>query len=112
MPTVFIPSMMQKLTGGAEQVVVEGSSVRQVIRNLDKIHPGVKDWLLDDNQLKSNISVAIDGVITPMGLLEDVDHASEIHFVAAISGGTGSTSSRSRIPARSPLHRPPSPQFH
>ena len=46
MPTVFIPSMMQKLTGGAQQVVVEGSSVRQVIKNLDEIHPGVKDWPL------------------------------------------------------------------
>ena len=96
MPTVFIPSMMQKLTGGAQQVVVEGSSVRQVIKNLDKIHPGVKDWLLDDNQLKSNISVAIDGVVTPMGLLEEVEETSEIHFVAAISGGTAATVSRSR----------------
>ena len=83
--------MMQKLTGGAQQVVVEGSSVRQVIKNLDKVHPGVKDWLLDDNQLKSNISVAIDGVVTPMGLLEEVDDASEVHFVAAISGGLGAT---------------------
>jgi len=82
--------MMQKLTGGAQQVVVEGSSVRQVIKNLDQIHPGVKDWLVDDNQLKSNISIAIDGVVTPMGLLEEVEDASEIHFVAAISGGVGS----------------------
>ena len=80
---------MQKLTAGAQQIVVEGSSVRQVIKNLDQIHPGVKDWLLDDNQLKSNISIAIDGVVTPMGLLEEVDDASEIHFVAAISGGMG-----------------------
>jgi molybdopterin synthase sulfur carrier subunit len=94
MPTVFIPSMMQKLTAGAQQIVVEGSSVRQVIRNLDKIHPGVKDWLVDDNQLKSNISIAIDGIVTPMGLLEEVEDASEIHFVAAISGGACSSLAR------------------
>ncbi len=94
MPTVFIPSMMQKLTGGAQQVVVEGSSVRQVIKNLDEIHPGVKDWLLDGHQLKSNVSIAIDGVVTPMGLLEEVDETSEIHFVAAISGGNGSSLAR------------------
>ena len=94
MPTVFIPSMMQKLTGSAQQVVVAGSSVRQVIKNLDEIHPGVKDWLLADNQLKSNISVAIDGVVTPMGLLEEVEESSEIHFVAAISGGTGAGPTR------------------
>ena len=88
--------MMQKLTGGAQQVVVEGSSVRRVIKNLDEIHPGVKDWLLDDNQLKSNISVAIDGVVSSMGLLEEVEETSEIHFVAAISGGTGASLARSR----------------
>ena len=86
--------MMQKLTGGAEQVVVEGSSVRRVIKNLDKMHPGVKDWLLDNNQLKSNVSVAIDGVVTPMGLLEEVEETSEIHFVAAISGGMGAGPTR------------------
>ena len=94
MPTVFIPSMMQKLTGGAQQVVVEGASVRQVIKNLDQTYPGVKNWLLDDNQLKSNISVAMDGVVNPMGVLEEVDETSEIHFVAAISGGNGSSLAR------------------
>lgn len=88
MPTVFIPSMMQRLTGGASQVEVEGSTVRQLVNNLDKAHPGVKEWLVEGNQLKSNISVAIDGAVSPLGLLEEVEEDSEVHFVAAISGGS------------------------
>ena len=87
MATVFIPSMMRKFTAGAQQVEVEGATVRQVIRNLDLIHPGVKGWLVEGNRLKPNISVAIDGTVSSVGLLEPVSEEAEIHFVAAISGG-------------------------
>ncbi len=88
MATVFIPSMMRKFTAGAQQVEVEGSTVRQVIQNLDLIHPGVKGWLVEGHRLKPNISVAVDGSVSSLGLLEPVSEEAEVHFVAAISGGT------------------------
>ncbi len=87
MATVYIPSMMQKFTAGAQKVEVEGATVRQVIQNLDLIHPGVKRWLVEGHRLKPNISVAIDGTVSSLGLLEPVSEEAEIHFVAAISGG-------------------------
>ena len=37
MATVFIPSLMQKLTDGETTVAVEGQSVREIINNLDKL---------------------------------------------------------------------------
>ena len=89
MATVYIPSMMRKFTAGAEKVEVEGATVRQVIRNLDLIHPGVKGWLVEGHRLKPNISVAIDGTVSSLGLLEPVGEEAEVHFVAAISGGVG-----------------------
>ena len=87
MATVYIPSMMRKFTAGAQKVEVEGATVRQVIQNLDLIHPGVKGWLVEGHRLKPNISVAVDGTVSSVGLLEQVSEEAEVHFVAAISGG-------------------------
>ncbi len=87
MPTVFIPTLLQALTGGQAQVDVAGSTVRQVIENLDQAHPGLKSRLVENDRLRSNISVAIDGEICSLGLLERIEPDSEVHFVHAISGG-------------------------
>ncbi len=87
MATVFIPSLMQKLSDGKSRVEVEGSSVRQIVNNLDTQYPGFKERLVEDGRIKGNISVAIDGEITPLGMLEKVGEASEVHFLPAIGGG-------------------------
>ena len=87
MATVFIPSLMQSLTDGEKQVRVEGSTVRQIINNLDGMYPGVKARLVEDDRVKPNISVAVDGEVTPLGMLEKVNDSSEVHFLPAIGGG-------------------------
>jgi molybdopterin synthase sulfur carrier subunit len=87
MPKVYIPSLLQNLTGGKSQVDVRGSTVREVIQNLEEKYPGIQTRLVEDGKLRANISVAVDGEITPLGLLENVGENSEIHFVAAIKGG-------------------------
>ena len=88
MATVFIPSMMQRLTSHKESIEVPGSNVRELVKNLDTLYPGCKDWLVEDMELKPNISVSIDGALTPMGLLAEVKEDSEVHFVAALAGGS------------------------
>ena len=87
MATVFIPSLMQTLTDGEKQVRVEGFTVRQIINNLDGMYPGVKERLVEDDRVKPNISVAVDGEVTPLGMLEKVGEDSEVHFLPAIGGG-------------------------
>ena len=87
MATVFIPSLMQTLTDGEKQVRVEGFTVRQIINNLDGMYPGVKERLVEDDRVKPNISVAVDGEVTPLGMLEKVREDSEVHFLPAIGGG-------------------------
>jgi hypothetical protein len=83
-------------------VEVEGATVGEVIGNLDHLWPGIGERLMEDNRLRPNISVAVDGEITPMGLLEPVGAASEVHFVAAIKGGLAASwlphSDRGEIP--------------
>ena len=90
MATVFIPSLMQKLTDGEARVVVSGSTVREIINNLEEQHPGIKERLVDKFKIKSNISVAVDGEVTPLGMLEKVGEDSEVHFLPAIGGGATS----------------------
>ena len=87
MATVYIPALMQKLSDGKSKVEIEGSSVRQVVNNLDAAYPGFKERLVEDGRIKGNISVAIDGEITPLGMLEKVGENSEVHFLPAIAGG-------------------------
>ena len=87
MPIIFVPSLMQKLCNGEQKLIIEGTNLRQVINNLDLQYTGFKDRLVEDGKIKPNISVAVDGEITPLGMIQKVDTNSEIHFLPAISGG-------------------------
>jgi len=88
MATVFIPTMLQQLTGGLKQVEMAGGTVAELIDNLDAAHPGMKARLVDRGALRSNLAVAVDGEVSVMGLLEDVPEGAEVHFVPAITGGS------------------------
>ena len=87
MTTVYVPTMLLPLTGGVKQVAVAAATVRQVVNGLEELYPGIKERLVADNQLRPDLSVAVDGEIARMGLLERVGENSEVHFVPAISGG-------------------------
>ena len=87
MATVFIPSLMQTLTDNKASVSVSGSSVREIVSNLEEMYPGIKERLVDKFKLKSGITVAVDGEISPIGILEKVSENSEGHFLPAVGGG-------------------------
>ncbi len=88
MATVFIPSLLEGLTGGARTVEVSGRNLRQVINALDERFPGMKERLLDeDGALIPEIMAAIDGETNHLGLLQPVTETTEIQFVPAIGGG-------------------------
>ena len=88
MPHVAIPSLMRKLTAGEEQVTVPGTTVREVIDNLEYRYPGVKARLCEEGRIKPGIAVYIDGILTTReGMRERLDADAEIHFLPAISGG-------------------------
>jgi molybdopterin synthase sulfur carrier subunit len=86
--TVYIPPFLQSLTGGKSAVEVEGATVREALENLEKVCPGIRARLLDQDRLRPHIRAAVDGRISPLGLLERVSPSSEIHFLTTISGGS------------------------
>jgi molybdopterin synthase sulfur carrier subunit len=89
MPEVWLPPRLQRLTGGQQKVQVAGQTVRQVIENLERTFPGMKDELYDAEEdiLMPGMAVVIDGETSQLGLLEHVRENSEIHFLPALGGG-------------------------
>jgi len=89
MAEVWIPPKLQVLTAGNQQVQVDGSTVRRLINNLELQHPGIKEYLVDDedDDLLPGLAVIIDGEVSQLGLLEKVSDSAEVHFLPAIGGG-------------------------
>ncbi|ATX81274.1 molybdopterin synthase subunit MoaD [Mariprofundus ferrinatatus] len=88
--TVRIPTPLRKLTGGADEVSVDGANVGDVIENLEAAHPGLKERLCDDaGEIRRFVNVYVndedvrflDGRGTA---LKDGD---EVSIVPAIAGG-------------------------
>ena len=87
MAKIFIPTMLQSLTTGIKQVDLDARNVRQIIERLEELYPGMKDRLVEEGEIRSNLAIAIDGDVAIMGMLEKVEENSEVHFVPAIGGG-------------------------
>jgi molybdopterin converting factor small subunit len=87
LPVVGIPSLLRELTGGKASVSVDGETVRDVIDNLERLHPGIRDRLCDGDRLHPSIAVVVDGATSTLKLRHRLNESSEVHFVIAISGG-------------------------
>jgi sulfur-carrier protein len=84
---VSIPALLRPLTGGLAEVEAEGTTVRKVLENLESRFPGLLENFLESGRLRPGLSVAIDGEISPLGLIESVRPDGEIHFIPAVRGG-------------------------
>ncbi len=89
MAEVWIPPRMQNLTGGQRTLQVAGSTVRQLINNMDLQFPGVRIRLCDEDgtDLLPGVAVIVDGETSQIGLLQRVEENSEVHFLPALGGG-------------------------
>ena len=89
MARVFIPAQLRELTQGERIVTVAGSTLNEVLTNLDALHPGLKSRLLDDEGAALNpyIEIGVDDEIATLGLLTPVKPESEVHILPNVSGG-------------------------
>ncbi|MFN7922058.1 MAG: MoaD/ThiS family protein [Bryobacteraceae bacterium] len=87
MATVYIPTPLRELTAGQTHLQASGSTVRQIIDDLEARFPGLRERLVEGGRLRTSVSVAVDGEVGPLGLLERVPENGEVHFVTAIAGG-------------------------
>jgi molybdopterin converting factor small subunit len=81
MARVFLAPGLRPLAGGAQEVLVRASTVRDLIDALDARFPGMGE------RLRNGTAVAIDGEIVQEPLLEEVPPEAEVHFLPQIGGG-------------------------
>ena len=91
MAIVSIPSLMRDLTNEKSQVEITGTTIRELLDNMESEFPGVKERLChkDDGIERINpyIGVYVDGVLIERGMRSPIGPNSEVHFLPAMGGG-------------------------
>ena len=88
--TVRIPAQLRTLTGGEGEVSVSGSTVAEVLKDLDSSHPGFSDRLFDDTGALRrfvNIFLTDEDVRFLQGLDTPVTEGQTLSIVPAVAGG-------------------------
>ena len=87
MATVVIPALLRKFTDGKDRVTASGRNVGQLIEDLERQFPGLREHLIEEGDIKPSIAVSIDGDLGTGGILEPVRESSEVFILPAIGGG-------------------------
>lgn len=88
--TVRVPTTLRTLTAGEAEIAVEGGTVADVLDNLEGVHPGFKERILDDEgSLRRfvNVFVSDDDVRFLDGLGTAVPAGETLSIVPAVAGG-------------------------
>jgi molybdopterin converting factor small subunit len=91
MASIRVPSALRSFTGGASDVEITASTVRDALAELDKKHPGIAAKVLDKGNVKPFIRIFVgsDDIGDLGGLDAKVSDRDEISIVPAIAGGAG-----------------------
>lgn len=86
---VRIPSQLRQLTSGEGMIEMDSGTVGSIIMELENMHPGIAERLLDNGEVRRFINVYIDGddIRFANGLDTDVADGAEISIVPAVAGG-------------------------
>lgn len=87
---VKIPTILRSYTAGLSEVEAQGTTLREVLTNLDQQYPGIGGRVLDDSgQLRRFVNVYIDDddVRFLTGLDSKVEKGSSVSIIPAVAGG-------------------------
>ena len=86
MPVVCLRGPLKRLAGDCSEHVIEGASVDQLLRELERAHPAASGWILDERGvLRGHLNVFVNGAHS--GPHERVGADDRIDVLPAISGG-------------------------
>jgi len=86
MPVVRLRAPLSELAGGRRELELDGATVAEVLRALEREHPDVRGWILDERgSIREHINVFVNKDYgredTPVGAQD------RLHVLPAISGG-------------------------
>jgi molybdopterin synthase sulfur carrier subunit len=87
---VRVPTPLRRFTGGSDEITAEGDSIKAVIEDLERRHPGMRERLLDDKgELRRFVNIYLNGddIRFLNQLTSKVKDGDDISIVPAIAGG-------------------------
>ncbi len=87
---VRIPEVLRKLTNGSDQVAIEAATVKEMIDNLEKAHPGIKERICDEKgnvRRFVNVFVNEEDIRFQENLETKLAAGAEVSILPAIAGG-------------------------
>ena len=93
---VRIPTILRTYTGGAKVVETSGSTLGELIKNLDAAHAGIGDRLVDGEALRRFVNVYLnDEDVRFLGGLETpVSDGDTVTVLPAVAGGSAAGGSK------------------
>ena len=91
---VRIPTILRTFTDGAKSVEASGSTLTALIDDLEGNHPGIRERLIDQGELRRFVNVYInDEDVRFIGGLEaDLSDGDQVVVLPAVAGGAGTSS--------------------
>ncbi len=89
---VRIPTPLRKLTNGSDEVVVEGTNVAELIENLEKNYPGLKERICEpDGKLRRFVNLYLndEDIRFKKNMETELKENDELSIIPAIAGGRG-----------------------
>lgn len=87
---VRIPTPLRKLTNGSDEVVVDGSNVAELIENLEKSYPGLKERICEpDGKLRRFVNLYLndEDIRFKKNMETELKENDELSIIPAIAGG-------------------------
>jgi molybdopterin synthase sulfur carrier subunit len=86
MPLVRLREPLRRLAGGQSHHAIDGVSVGELLRELERAYPATKGWILDERgELRQHLHVFVNGELSAQDAHVEADD--RVDVVPAISGG-------------------------
>lgn len=84
---VFIPTQLRSYTGGQSESTAAGTTIAEVLNNLDARYTGIKFRVVDEqNRIRQHMRIFLNGERAQTIDLATRD-GDEVHIFGALSGG-------------------------
>ena len=86
MPVVRLRAPLSELAGGRRELELDGGTVAEVLKALEREHPETRGWILDEHgRIREHVNVFVNKEYGR----EDtsVSSSDRLHVIPAISGG-------------------------